>query len=119
MSTNEITIYGIKACDTMKKAMTWLETSGVAFTFHDYKKQAIDEPKLREWLTKVEWSELINRRGTTWRNLSDVQKTGVDNDAAVKLMLQNQSLIKRPLLEKGGEVYLGFKPDNYEAIFSK
>lgn len=119
MSNNDIKIYGIKACDTMKKAMTWLESNDIDFVFHDYKKLAIDEPKLREWLSKVDWSELINRRGTTWRKLSDEQKTDVDNDAAVKLMLENQSLIKRPLLENGDDIYLGFKPENYASIFSK
>ena len=119
MSNNEIKVYGIKACDTMKKAMIWLEGNGVDFSFHDYKKLAIDEPRLREWLTKVEWSELINRRGTTWRKLSEDQKADVDNDAAVKLMLENQSLIKRPLLEKGDEIFLGFKPENYASIFSE
>jgi arsenate reductase len=118
MSNNEIKIYGIKACDTMKKAMTWLDSESIDYTFHDYKKLGIEEPKLREWLTQIEWSELINRRGTTWRKLSDEQKTDVDNDAAVKLMLENQSLIKRPLLEKGGQIFLGFKPEYYASIFS-
>lgn len=119
MSNSEIKIYGIKACDTMKKAMTWLDSNDIVFTFHDYKKLAIDEPKLRSWLSKVDWSELINRRGTTWRKLSEEQKTDVDDDAAIKLMLDNQSLIKRPLLEIGDQIVLGFKPDNYAAIFSK
>jgi Spx/MgsR family transcriptional regulator len=119
MSNSEIKVYGIKACDTMKKAMTWLENNDIDFIFHDYKKLAIDEPKLREWLTKVEWSELINRRGTTWRKLSEDQKADVDNDAAVKLMLENQSLIKRPLLEKGDEIFLGFKAEHYASIFSE
>lgn len=119
MSNNEIKIYGIKACDTMKKAMTWLDSAGIEYTFHDYKKLGIEELKLREWLNQIEWSELINRRGTTWRKLTDDQKTNVDNDAAVKLMLENQSLIKRPLLEKGGQIFLGFKPDIYASIFSK
>lgn len=119
MSNSEIKVYGIKACDTMKKAMTWLESNDIDFIFHDYKKLAIDEPKLREWLTKVEWCELINRRGTTWRKLSEDQKADVDNDAAIKLMLENQSLIKRPLLEKGDEIFLGFKPEHYASIFSE
>lgn len=119
MSSSEINIYGIKACDTMKKAMTWLDSASIDYTFHDYKKHGIEEQKLREWLSQVEWSELINRRGTTWRKLSDDQKTDVDNDAAVKLMLENQSLIKRPLLEKGGQIFLGFKPDMYASIFSE
>ena len=119
MSSKEVIIYGIKACDTMKKAITWLDNAGIAYTFHDYKKLAIDEPTLRGWLAKVEWSELINRRGTTWRKLSDEQKTDVDNDAAVSLMLENQSLIKRPLLEKDGEIFLGFKPDSYASIFEQ
>lgn len=118
MSSNEVKIYGIKACDTMKKAMTWLDSQNIDYVFHDYKKLGIDEATLRIWLSKVDWSELINRRGTTWRKLSDEQKTDVDNDAAVKLMLENQSLIKRPLLERDGEISLGFKPDIYASLFA-
>lgn len=116
--SESVVIFGIKACDTMKKSMTWLADKGVAFEFHDYKKQGISEEKLRYWLSQVEWDVLINKRGTTWRKLSDADKENIDNDKAVTLMLSNQSLIKRPLLESGGKIYLGFKPDQYNEIFS-
>jgi arsenate reductase len=116
--TDKTMVYGIKACDTMKKAMTWLTNEGVAFEFHDYKKQGIDAKKLEQWLEAVPWDELINRRGTTWRKLSDEDKQDIDNGKAIALMLANQSLIKRPLLEYQGKVHLGFKPDNYTTIFS-
>ena len=115
--SESVVIFGIKACDTMKKSMTWLADKGVTFEFHDYKKQGISEEKLRYWLSQVEWDVLINKRGTTWSKLSDADKENIDNDKAVTLMLSNQSLIKRPLLESGGKVYLGFKPDQYNEIF--
>lgn len=117
MSTAHTTVYGIKACDTMKKAMTWLDSEGIAYDFHDYKKQGIDAESIKEWLTLVPWDELINRRGTTWRKLSDADKQDVDNEKALNLMLANQSLIKRPLLSYEGKVYLGFKPEMYATIF--
>lgn len=115
--SESVVIFGIKACDTMKKSMTWLADKGVTFEFHDYKKQGISEEKLRYWLSQVEWDVLINKRGTTWRKLSDADKENIDNDKAVTLMLSNQSLIKRPLLESGGKIYLGFKPGQYNEIF--
>jgi len=115
---NNLTIYGIKACDTMKKAFTWLDEHSKEYTFHDYKKLGIDEAKLDDWLALVDWSELINRRGTTWRKLDDSDKENIDNDKAKRLILSNQSLIKRPLLEKDGRIYLGFKPELYDEVFS-
>ena len=114
--SDAVTVYGIKACDTMKKAMTWLTDNGVSFEFHDYKKQGISEEKLRYWLSQVDWDVLINKRGTTWRKLSDADKDNIDNDKAVALMLANQSLIKRPLLESGDKIHLGFKPDRHLEI---
>lgn len=118
MSQPPVKIYGIKACDTMKKAFTWLADNGIEFEFHDYKKQGITSDKLNDWLAKTEWDQLINTRGTTWRKLSDTDKTDVDNAKAVALCLVNQSLIKRPLIEFNGDVHLGFKPDMYTSIFS-
>ncbi|KZX78977.1 arsenate reductase [Oleiphilus sp. HI0009] len=111
-------IYGIKACDTMKKATTWLTNHDIEFEFHDYKKSGITQEKLEFWLSHVEWDQLINKRGTTWRKLSDEQKTDVNNQKAIVLMLENQSLIKRPLIEYNNQVYLGFKPETYETIYS-
>lgn len=114
-----VTIYGIKNCDTMKKAFAWLETHEVAFTFHDYKKQGVDESVLNAALDTQGWEETLNRRGTTWRNLPDDLKTTMDKKTALKTALENPSIIKRPLLVCDGQIYLGFKPEIYEKIFGK
>jgi arsenate reductase len=115
MST--VKIYGIKACDTMKKAMTWLETHQIDFEFHDYKKEAIDTASLEAWLDQVAWDQLINKRGTTWRKLSDEDKTDVDNAKAIELIHGNNSLIKRPVLSIDNKIHLGFKADIYADLF--
>lgn len=112
-----VTIYGIKNCDTMKKAFKWLEGNSIEFIFHDYKKSGINEDNLRTWLEQKPWDELINRRGTTWRKLSDEDKEGIDNTKAVSLMMENTSLIKRPVLEIDGAIHLGFKDTTYEELF--
>jgi len=114
-----VKIYGIKNCSTMKKAMVWLEKHNIEFQFHDYKKESIDQESLIDWLTKKPWDELINRRGTTWRKLPDESKLDVDNNKAVQLMLENNSLIKRPVLTINDELYLGFQEEKYKAIFTK
>ena len=113
-----ITLYGIKACDTMKKAMTWLNDKGISYEFHDYKKQGIDRDSLARWLEQKPWDELINKRGTTWRKLNESDKENIDNEKAIELMLNNTSLIKRPVLENNSSISLGFKPELYEQIFN-
>jgi arsenate reductase len=113
-----VNIYGIKNCDTMKKALTWLEKNSVEFQFHDYKKVGVEQDSLVQWLEKKPWDELINQRGTTWRKLPDDSKTDIDNNKAVSLMLANTSLIKRPVLIVDNELYLGFKEDMYQKIFN-
>ena len=115
---SKVSIYGIKNCDTMKKAMTWLNAQGIEYTFHDYKKSGIDADTLNQWLAQVNHEDLINRRGTTWRKLSDEEKADVDNSKAVALMMANNSLIKRPVLIKDGSLHLGFKADDYARIFN-
>lgn len=115
MST--IRIYGIKNCSTMKKALTWLEDQGIAFEFQDYKKSPIDQASIEEWLTQQPWDLLINKRGTTWRNLDDSDKNDVDNEKAIKIMLSNNSIIKRPILSIDGKIHLGFKDTDYEKLF--
>jgi arsenate reductase len=117
--SNDVNIYGIKACDTMKKAMAWLSDQGINYTFHDYKKVGAERSKIEGWLKQAAWDELINKRGTTWRKLDDADKQNVDNEQALRLMLENTSLIKRPLLEVGGKIYLGFKPELYQNIFAR
>ena len=109
------TIYGIKNCDTMKKARAWLDTHAVEYNFHDYKVQGISDERLRGWLAKVGWETLLNRSGTTFRNLPEAQKIGLTESKAVKLMLAQPSLIKRPVLEMGSRLLVGFEPEVYEA----
>ena len=112
-----ITIYGIKNCDTMKKARTWLDARGVAFAFHDYKTAGIDEKTLRNWVKQTDWETLLNRAGTTFRKLPDADKTGLDEAKALALMLAHPSMIKRPVLDVDGVLHVGFKPDIYASIF--
>jgi len=107
------TIYGIKACDTMKKARTWLDDHGVKYTFHDYKTEGIDAASLARWSKEVGWEILLNRSGTTFRKLPDAQKTNIDERKALALMLAQPSMIKRPVLEMGARVLVGFKPEIY------
>ncbi|UCO97150.1 ArsC family reductase [Metapseudomonas lalkuanensis] len=112
-----ITLYGIKACDTMKKARTWLEEQGVTYSFHDYKASAIDRASLEKWCAEHGWETVLNRAGTTFRKLEDAQKADLDQDKAVALMLAQPSMIKRPVLDLGDRTLVGFKPDIYAAAF--
>jgi arsenate reductase len=111
-----ITVYGIKNCDTMKKARAWLDSHGVEYAFHDYKSAGIDRKRLEGWAKTVGWETLLNRAGTTFRKLSDADKQGVDAAKAIALMLAEPSMIKRPVLELGGgRLLVGFKAEAYEA----
>jgi arsenate reductase (glutaredoxin) len=111
------TIYGIKNCDTMKKARSWLDKHRVAYDFHDYKSEGIDRKKLEAWAKEVGWETLLNRAGTTFRKLPDADKEGLSAKKAIGLMLEQPSMIKRPVLEHGRQLIVGFKPDIYaEAI---
>ena len=117
MSTGTITIYGIKNCDTMKKARAWLENNRVAYAFHDYKSAGIDKSKLEGWVRKVGWETLLNRAGTTFRKLPEKDKEGLTEKKAIALMLAQPSMIKRPVLElSGGKLLVGFKPEQYETM---
>ncbi|MGQ3676592.1 ArsC family reductase [Xanthobacter sp. TB0139] len=113
-----VTIYGIKACDTMKKARTWLDTHGVSYSFHDYKKDGLLRPVLEGWAQQLGWSVLLNRAGTTFRKLPEADKSELDADKAIALMLEHTSLIKRPVLDLNGQLLVGFKPEAYEAAFA-
>ena len=108
-------LYGIKACDTMKKARAWLDAHGVGYAFHDYKAAGIDRERLEQWAAKVGWELLLNRSGTTFRKLPDADKTGLDQEKAIGLMLAQPSMIKRPVLDIDGKLLVGFKPDAYAA----
>ncbi|WP_024278515.1 ArsC family reductase [Xanthobacter sp. 126] len=109
------TIYGIKACDTMKKARGWLDEKGVAYAFHDYKSAGIDAKTLEGWAKQVGWEKLLNRAGTTFRKLPDADKADIDEAKALALMLAHPSMIKRPVLEHGRDLIVGFKPEDYAA----
>lgn len=111
------TIYGIKACDTMKKARAWLDAHGVAYSFHDYKAESIDRVTLEKWARDVGWETLLNRAGTTFRKLPDKDKAGLDERKAIALMLAQPSMIKRPVLETGKALIVGFKPEIYAKAF--
>jgi arsenate reductase (glutaredoxin) len=111
------TLYGIKACDTMKKARTWLDEHGVKYEFHDYKVSGIDREHLEAWCKKAGWETILNRAGTTFRKLSDDQKADLNERKAIALMLEQPSMIKRPVLEKGARLLVGFKPAEYQAAF--
>lgn len=108
------TIYGIKNCDTMKKARTWLDGKGVAYGFHDYKSLGIDRERLERWADLAGWETLLNRAGTTFRNLAAEDRQDIDRDKAIALMLAHPSMIKRPVLEHGDTITVGFKPEIYE-----
>ena len=107
------TIYGIKNCDTMKKARAWLDSNGVAYDFHDYKAAGVEKEKLKAWSDKVGWEALLNRGGTTFKKLPEADKEGLNEKKALALMLAQPSIIKRPVLETGGKLLVGFKPDIY------
>jgi len=110
-----ITIYGIKNCDTMKKARAWLDKHGVAYSFHDYKTAGIDRGRLQQWSKKTGWEALLNRNGTTFRSLPENDKEGLDAKKVEALMLAQPSMIKRPVVELGGgKILVGFSPELYK-----
>ena len=108
-----IKVYGIKNCDTMKKAFAWLEANGVAYEFIDYKKAGVAESHLPDWNQRAGWEKLLNTRGLMWKKLTDEERSAVDEAKALKLMAQYPSLIKRPVLDAGNKLLVGFTPDNY------
>ncbi|HEY4941109.1 MAG TPA: ArsC family reductase [Rhizomicrobium sp.] len=112
-----VTVYGIKACDTMKKARAWLEARGIAYAFHDYKTEGIERARLETWVEAAGWETVLNRAGTTFRKLPDADKNGLNEKKAVALMLAQPSMIKRPVLEHGAKLLVGFKPEIYEKAF--
>jgi arsenate reductase len=108
------TLYGIKNCDTMKKARAWLDARGVAYRFHDYKAEGIDRARLEAWAQSVGWEMLLNRAGTTFRKLPDAERANLDERKAITLMLDQPSMIKRPVLDLDGRLVVGFKAEQYE-----
>lgn len=110
-----MTMYGIRNCDTIRKARAWLEAREITYQFHDYKLAGIDEARLRGWAGELGWEKLLNRAGTTFRKLPEADKAGLDADKAVALMLAQPSMIKRPVLDLGGRRLAGFDPAVWEA----
>ena len=108
-----IKIYGIPNCDTMKKARKWLEANDVDYDFHDYKKLGVPDEKLKRWVKQAGWEKLLNKRGTTWRKLDHKVKDSIDEQLAIKIMLENPSIIKRPVLESGKTLLVGFNASDY------
>ncbi len=111
-----ITLYGIPNCDTVKKARVYLDGRGVAYHFHDYKKAGVEAADLKRWVGEVGWEKLLNKAGTTFKKLPDADKTGIDETKAIALMLANPSMIKRPVVEGGETLLVGFKPEVYDAV---
>ena len=108
-----IIIYGIKACDTMKKSRSWLDDHDIAYAFHDYKVVGVDRARLENWVDRVGWEILLNRSGTTFRKLPEADKAPLDAVKAINLMLAQPSMIKRPVLDVDGRLIVGFKPESY------
>ena len=118
MTKPTATVYGIPSCDTIKKARTWLAEQGIAYAFHDYKKDGIERAKLESWCKKAGWETVLNRAGTTFRALPDADKQDLNQEKAIALMLEQPSMIKRPVLDLGkGKLIVGFKPEIYAAAF--
>ncbi|MBB3104836.1 ArsC family reductase [Azomonas macrocytogenes] len=111
-------IYGIKACDTMKKARQWLDQQGLHYAFHDYKSVGIDRQHLQAWCEEHGWQTILNRSGTTFRKLDETCKIDLNQDKAIDLMLTQPSMIKRPILDLGKHTLVGFKPEIYAAALS-
>ncbi|MBQ0834105.1 ArsC family reductase [Marinobacter sp.] len=110
-------LYGIRNCDTVKKARKWLDEQDISYEFHDFKKDGIDEARLTQWEKAVSWEALLNRRGTTWRNLGDDVRDSINGQSAHDIMLKNTSIIKRPVVEHEGSVYVGFNADDWATLF--
>ncbi|MFZ5594082.1 MAG: ArsC family reductase [Pseudomonadota bacterium] len=113
------TVYGIKNCDTVKKALAWLDDHGITYQFHDFRKNGLDEQLLREWVKELGWEALLNRRGTTWRRLPEPDRENLDEARAIRLMLAQPSVIKRPVLDVGTSRHLGFGVTDYERLFGR
>lgn len=113
-----IEVYGIPNCDTVKKARAWLDACKIDYAFHDYKKEGVDPAKLRRWIDAAGFDAVLNRRGTTFRKLSDAEKADMDAEKAVTLLQRHPSMIKRPVVEHPGGLLVGFKEDEWDAAFS-
>ncbi|MFT5502430.1 MAG: arsenate reductase [Gammaproteobacteria bacterium] len=116
--TDQVIVYGIKNCDTIKKARKWLDTQSIDYRFHDYRTDGLDQQLLSNWVDQLGWEALLNKRGTTWRKLPDTIKENIDQKSAIQLMLENSAIIKRPLLVRGEDLVLGFDESRYLETFA-
>ena len=114
-----ITLYGIPNCDTVRKARRWLDAQGIAYRFHDFRKDGLDEQSLRAWVDELGWEALLNRSGTTWRSAPEALRSGIGADQAIAFMLQMPAAIKRPVLDTGRERVVGFSEPRYQLLFSR
>lgn len=114
-----VDIFGIRNCDTMKKAFAWLGAHDIAYDFHDYRKAGVTRDMLERWCAAAGWEKVLNRAGTTFRKLPDDARADLDRDRAIALMLDHPSMIKRPVLETGDTLEIGFKPERYADLFAK
>jgi len=113
-----ITIYGIKNCDTIKKAIKWLNAHDIEYHFHDYREDGIDQTLLTQFLDNIDWEILLNRRGTTWRKLPEDRKHNINKNSAMQVMQEQPAIIKRPVLVSDNTYLVGFKPQDYQALFN-
>ncbi|MBU3069640.1 ArsC family reductase [Aestuariicella sp. G3-2] len=112
------TLYGISNCDTVKKARKWLEQANVDYTFHDFRKDGLDRQQVEKWVSALGWESLVNKRSTTWKGLDDDAKAQLNDSTVVAVILDQPTLIKRPLLDQAGEISVGFKVADYEQRFA-
>jgi len=112
-----VTLYGISNCDTVRKARAWLDGHGVSYRFHDFKRSGIDESQVQGWAAELGWETLVNRRGTTWRRLREPERDRIDEESAIRLMVEQPSLIRRPVLDTGGARHVGFSEARYQELF--
>ena len=115
----DTTVYGIRSCDTMRRARRWLDERDVEHAFHDYKTQGLDAARLERWAARVGWDQLLNRRGTTWRRLDPAERDGIDAAKAIGLMAAHPSLVRRPVVERGDEVIVGFDDTLWTKLFGR
>ena len=112
------TLYGIKNCDTIKKARRWLEAHAIDYTFHDFRQDGLDKNQLESWVDELGWEVLLNKRGLMWRKVSPEQKASIDKASAIRLLLEEPAMIKRPVLDLGEQRIVGFSDERYQAIFT-
>lgn len=116
---SKVTLYGIKNCDTVKKARKWLESEAISYQFHDLREDGIDRASIQHWCDALGWEAVLNKRSTTWKQLDEQQKNSLDESSAIDLLLEHPTLIKRPVLNTGTSIHNGFKAEHYATIFSR